>query len=42
MKNSTLLTPLIVYALTIIISFAVAGLIKVIDRTLQALATAKR
>ena len=42
MKSSLILTPFIVYALTIAISFAVAGLIKVIDRTLQALATTKR
>lgn len=42
MKTSVLLTPVIVYVLAIGISFAVAALIKVIDRTLQALATTKR
>lgn len=41
MKNSALLTPVIVYVLAIAISFAVAGLIKVIDRALHALATKK-
>ena len=41
MKSSLLLTPVIVYVLAIAISFAVAGLIKVIDRSLQALAAKK-
>ena len=42
MKNLVLLIPFIVYSLAIVISFAVAGLIKLIDRTLDALAAAKR
>lgn len=36
MKASTFITPAIVYALAIGISFAVAAMIKLIDRSLQA------
>lgn len=42
MKASILLTPVIVYALAIGISFAVAALIKVIDRSLQGARATKR
>ncbi len=43
MKASLLLTPAIVYALAIGISFAVAAMIKLIDRSLQAVrSTTKR
>lgn len=42
MKASLLLTPVIVYALAFGISFAVAALIKVIDRSLQGARTTKR
>lgn len=42
MKASNFLTPAIVYALAIGISFAVAALIKLIDRSLQAARAEKR
>jgi hypothetical protein len=42
MKASNFLTPAIVYALAIGISFAVAAMIKLIDRSLQAVRSEKR